>query len=83
MIKGERTLGYLIAFLSAVMIPAIVVFILYLRKPYWSSLCYMIVPGYFVMYIFVMLTGSITMVFTYILPMLSLLVLYHHPNLIL
>lgn len=82
-VKGERTIGYLIAFLSAVILPALFVFIVYLRKPEWRSLCYLIVPGYFVMYIFVMLTGSTYMVFSYILPMLALLVLYHHPNLIL
>lgn len=82
-LKGERTIAYLIAFLSAVILPALFVFIMYLRKPDWKSLCYLIVPGYFVMYLFVMLTGSTYMVFSYILPMLSLLVLYHHPNLIL
>lgn len=82
-IKGERTIAYLIAFLSAVILPALFVFVVYLRKPDWKSLCYLIVPGYFVMYLFVMLTGSTYMVFSYILPMLSLLVLYHHPNLIL
>ena len=82
-IKGERTIAYLIAFLSAVILPALFVFVVYLRKPDWKLLCYLIVPGYFVMYLFVMLTGSTYMVFSYILPMLSLLVLYHHPNLIL
>lgn len=35
------------------------------------------------MYIFVMLTGSTTMVFSYILPMLALLVPHHNPKLIL
>ena len=82
-IKGERTFGYLFAFLSAVMLPAFIIFIIYIKKPDWETLCYLIVPGYFIMYIFVMLTGSTHMVFSYILPMLSLLVLYHHPKLIL
>lgn len=35
------------------------------------------------MYVFVMLTGSTMLVFTYILPLLSFLVLYHQPKLIL
>ena len=82
-IKGERTFVYLCVFMSAVLLPALIGFILYLKKPDWEMLCYYIVPGYFVMYIFVMLTGSTNMVFSYILPMLSLLVLYHHPKLIL
>ena len=82
-VKGERSFGYLFAFMSVVVLPALLIFIIYLKKPYWKSLCYLIVPGYFVMYIFVMLTGSTALVFTYILPMLSLLILYHHPKLIL
>ena len=82
-IKGERTLGYLLVFMSAVLLPALFVLVMFLRKPDWKLLCCFIVPGYFVMYIFVMLTGNTYMVFSYILPMLSLLVLYHHPNLIL
>ena len=81
--KGARTVGYLLTFMPVVVLPALIVFGIYLRKPDWKYLCYIIVPGYFVMYIFVMLTGSTNMVFSYILPMLSLLVLYHHPNLIL
>lgn len=82
-LKGERTLGYFFSFITVVVFPALIVFILYMKRPDWKLLCYCIVPGYFVMYIFVMLTGSTHMVFSYILPMLSLLVLYHYPKLIL
>mgnify|MGYP003512355232 FL=1 len=35
------------------------------------------------MYAFVLLTGNTTMVFTYIFPLLSLIVLYHQPKLVL
>lgn len=82
-IKGKRTLSYLFAFIPAIFFPLLVVLVLYRKKPDWKFLCHLIVPGYFVMYIFVMLTGSTTMVFSYILPMLALLVLYHNPKLIL
>lgn len=82
-VKGERTLSYMFSFVSVVVLPALCVLIQYLRRPDWKWLCYLIVPGYFIMYIFVMITGSTNMVFSYILPMLSLLVLYHHPDLIL
>lgn len=81
--KGDRTLTYLLVFIPVITLPLIGAFVVYLRKPDWKGLCYIIVPGYFVMYIFVMITGSTPMVFSYILPMLSLLILYHHPNLIL
>lgn len=82
-LKGERTLGYLIVFGFVTVLPALFTFILYIKKPDWKLLSHFIVVGYFIMYIFVMLTGSTSMVFSYILPMLSFLVLYHEPNLIL
>ena len=37
-IKGERTLGYLLAFLTAVILPALIVYIIYRRKPDWEML---------------------------------------------
>ncbi|MCH5324842.1 MAG: HD-GYP domain-containing protein [Eubacterium sp.] len=82
-IKGERTVEYLLAFIPVTVLPAIVVFILYLKKSDWEKLPYFIVIGYFLMYTFVMVTGYSSMVSTYILPMLSLMVLYHQPKLVL
>jgi diguanylate cyclase (GGDEF)-like protein/putative nucleotidyltransferase with HDIG domain len=64
-------------------LPAFICFCLYLKQPDMERLRYYIVAGYFMMYLFSMITGSTSMVFSYILPMLSLLVLYHQPNLIL
>ena len=82
-IKGERTVDYLLSFVPVVVLPWLVVFIIDRKKPGWKNLCNFIVVGYFMMYFFVMLTGSTSMVFSFILPLLSLLVLYHHPALIL
>ena len=67
----------------ATALPAFFCWYLYWKKPQRMDLRYYIVVGYFIMYLFVMLTGSTSMVFSYILPMLSFLVLYHQPNLIL
>lgn len=82
-IKKELTLAYLLTFFPIVFLPWLIAFIMYLNKPDWQQLCYCIVPGYFVMYLFAMITDSSHMVFSYILPLLSLLILYHHPKLIL
>ena len=82
-IKGVRTFPYLVAFLIVTVLPAAAGLALYLKKPHMKELCYIIVWGYFFMYVFVMLTGKTIMVSTYILPMLSLMVLYHKPKLIL
>jgi diguanylate cyclase (GGDEF)-like protein/putative nucleotidyltransferase with HDIG domain len=82
-LKGERTLLYLVVFMILTALPAFVCLCLYLKEPQMEKLRYYIVVGYFIMYLFSMITGSTSMVFSYILPMLSLLVLYHQPNLIL
>lgn len=82
-IKGERTIVYLVVFMCMTAVPAVVCLVLYLRKPEMFRLRYYIVVGYFFMYLFSMMTGSTSMVFSYILPMLSFLVLYHEPPLIL
>lgn len=81
-IKGERTVPYLIVFMLVTALPAFFCLYLYRRKPDMRELRYCIIVGYFLMYLFSMLTGSTSMVFSYILPLLSLLVLYHQPKLI-
>lgn len=82
-IKGERTILYLLLFMLATAAPAFFCLFLYRKEPAMMKLRYYIVAGYFIMYIFCMITGSTSLVFCYILPMLSLLVLYHQPKLIL
>lgn len=81
--KGERSIPYLIVFMLVTAIPAFICVVLYRRNPVMEKMQYYIVVGYFIFYLFSMMTGSTNMVFSYILPMLSLLVLYHDPKLIL
>lgn len=82
-IKHERTIGYTVLFLIITGIPAFVCAMLYRKNPEEYRLRYYIVGGYYLMYLFVLLTGNTSLVFVYILPLLSLLVLYHHKSLIL
>jgi putative nucleotidyltransferase with HDIG domain len=82
-LKGERSVAYLTVFMLITGIPPLICTLLYRKHPELRKLRYYIVVGYFFMYLFSMITGSTSMVFSYILPMLSLLVLYHQPNLIL
>ncbi len=81
-VKGDRDIPYLLAFTALTAIPAIVVYFRYRKRPDSYQLRYEILFGYLFMYVFVMITGKTGMVFCYILPMLSLLVLYHQPKLI-
>lgn len=82
-IKGNRTSEYVMVFLVCTIVPNLFCHFLYRRNPQSEKLRYHIVIGYFIMYTFSILTGSTFMVFSYILPLLSLLLLYHQPKLIL
>lgn len=81
--KGTRPLGYVLVFIPVVAIPPICALLLYRKNQGSQNLCYFVMTGYFLLYTFVMITGRTIMVSTYILPMLSLLVLCHRPKLIL
>ncbi len=83
LIKDQRTIGYVLIFIAVAGIPAIVCWLLYYKNPYMVRLRYIIVAGYFCMYLFAMFTGSTFIVFTYIFPLLSLIILYHEPRLVL
>lgn len=80
--KGERELAYCFTFMAVTGIPALICTLLYLLNPVNKMLRYWIVSGYFIMYVFVMCTGSTFLVFVYILPLLSFLILYHQPRLV-
>lgn len=82
-LKGARTGSYVLTFLACTILPCLYCIYRYIRKPDSEQLKIYIVIGYFVMYLFSMMTSSTSIVFCYILPMLSLLILYHKPKLIL
>jgi diguanylate cyclase (GGDEF)-like protein/putative nucleotidyltransferase with HDIG domain len=81
-VKNERTIAYLCVFMLVTGLPALICAIMYRKNPLNHKLRYYIVVGYFCMYLFVMISGNTTLVFVYILPLLSLLILYHQPKLI-
>lgn len=82
-IKGERTWIYLIVFMIFTCVPQIIATLIYIKNPSSYNLRYIIVIGYFFMYTFAMITGSTFLVFTYILPLVAFLILYHQERLIL
>lgn len=82
-LKGARTGGYVLVFLVCTILPCACCVYIFKRKPESEQLKFYIAAGYFVMYLFSMVTGSTNLVFSYILPLLSLLILYHQPRLIL
>ena len=82
-VKGDRDIPYLLSFLAVTVITWVIVGVKYLKAPETPNLRYYFTIGFFAMYAFVLLTGSTIMVFVYILPMLSLMILYHDPKLVL
>lgn len=81
-LKGQRTGRYMLIFSAVTAVPALVCALLFWRDHHNHNLRYFIIGGYFLMYVYVLLTGNTTLVFTYILPLLSLIVLYHQPKLV-
>ena len=82
-LKGTRTVGYVVVFACVLFIPEIISVIIYKRKPEAAAFKYEAVVGYLIMYTFVMITGNTFLVFTYIFPMLTFMILYHKKRLIL
>lgn len=82
-LKGERSGIYMTVFSFVTAIPAIICALLYGKDKSNPKLRYYIICGYYIMYIFVLMTGNTILVFTYILPLLTLIVLYHQSNLVL
>lgn len=80
-IKGDRTIWYYITFVVILAAPLCVSFAIFRKKPASHKLRYIMASAYFLMYLFVMVTGNTLLVFVYILPMSAMLVLYHQPKL--
>ena len=68
--------------IKVIIIPFLVSVFAYRKAPDSPRLKYYVGLGYLVMYLFVLITGNTILVFTYIFPLLSLLILYHDRKLI-
>ncbi|NLG05712.1 MAG: hypothetical protein GX567_18085 [Clostridia bacterium] len=73
--KGQRTLFYFIVFVIIGVVPYVVAHLFFKRDPEDRKIKYITAYGYIIFYLYVLLTGDTVLVFTYILPMTSLLML--------
>ncbi len=80
--KGERTLLYFLIFIAIGVVPYVVAQIWYRADQESNKVMYIAAYGYAGFYLFVLLTGDTPMVFSYILPMLSLLMLCNNLKLL-
>lgn len=79
--KGAKTLSYILLFFTVMMVPLLWASILYRLDRSSEKIKYITLFGYFVLYIFTVFSTTRTMVFVYILPMLSMYLLYFDLNL--
>lgn len=81
--RGHRDWPYMAMFLSVTIIPAAACLIYFIKRPQSKKLRIYAIAGYLLMYTFVLLNTNTIMTYGYIIPMLTLIVLYHSPRLVL
>jgi len=74
--KGGRTLPFVISFFFVMLVPLAVATILLRKNSADERIKYITLGGYFILYAFAVFTTTRTMVYVYILPMLSMYLLY-------
>lgn len=74
-LKQNRTILYWLICTVLGLAPLLAAYVLYLKDRESRPIRFLAAFGYMVFYLFVLLTGDTVLVFTYILPMLSLLIL--------
>ncbi len=75
-LKGGRTLPFVISFFCVMLVPLAVATILIKKNSADERIKYITLAGYFILYAFAVFTTTRTMVYVYILPMLSMYLLY-------
>ncbi len=81
-IKKTRTLGYIIATVILAMVPVLISWIIYKKNNASVPLKYVIVIGYTILYTFLIFTATNDLVFTYLILMLIIVVLYNDKKII-
>jgi len=74
--KGAKSLAYIVTFFIVMIFPLAWATILYRIDRSHEKIKYITLIGYFVLYLFTVFSTTRTMVFVYILPMLSMYLLY-------
>ena len=77
-LKGNRTVPYVVTFCSFVIIPIILYLINNKRNPNSKYNQYFLTVGYLIMYLFTLLTTNTIIAFTYILLMLPIVAMYQN-----
>ena len=77
LMKGNRTLGYILVFAAIILIPAIINMCFQIRNPETKLTKYILSIGYLILYNFVLFTGNTQATYVYIIPFLMIFPLLH------
>ena len=80
-VKGARTVGYVVLTVVLAMLPVLISWILYNSDKNSESLKYVVAVGYSILFAFVLFTAQNDLVFSYIIPMLIIITLYNNKGL--
>ena len=81
-IKGERTVGYVLTFCLFWLVPSMVCDFCYKKNNDSLKLRYGMIYGYLISYAFTIFTANSQLAFVYVLPLLSFIILLHDPDLV-
>ncbi len=75
-LKGGRSLSFVIFFFGVMLVPLVIATVLFKKNSADEKIKFITLIGYFILYIFAVFSTTRTMVYVYILPMLSMYLLY-------
>lgn len=76
-LKGARELSFVIFFIFLVLVPIGISSLVYIKRKESSSMKYITLAGYFVMYVFAMFNSSRIVIYVYFFPIISMYLLYY------
>jgi methyl-accepting chemotaxis protein len=79
--KGQRSLQYIIIFVTAVIVPIICALVIYFKNKESVSIKYITLIGYLIVYTISIITSSSSMAFVYIFPIMVMYLLYFNMKL--
>lgn len=76
-VKGTRSLQYFLAVAAAIVIPAIILFLVLKKRPESQSFSVIFMVGFGILYAYVLFTTTNQLTFTYVMPMMLVIIMYN------
>lgn len=76
-VKGTRSLQYFLTTAAAIVIPAVIMFLVLKKQPESQKFSIIFMVGFGILYAFVLFTTTNQLTFTYVTPMLLVIIMYN------